>query len=75
MPELPILLLEVELGPCSPKGTCPGKLHPVLSADRTAWEAEQCDTCSGRWWYQTPRDPSQLRWITLTLPGVNRAST
>lgn len=56
----PIVRSDLDLGPCSPSGACPGRLRPVLSADGTAWEAEQCDACNGRWWYQVPRSPSGL---------------
>lgn len=40
------------VGACG--GSCTGDLHPVVADG--AWQAEKCDTCNGRWWFQVPRD-------------------
>lgn len=48
--------LHVDLGEC-PRCKNGVKLHPQISQDGSAWEAEKCTVCNCHWWSQMPKVP------------------
>lgn len=47
---------DVDLGQCPRRG-CPGRLHPEVSADGSAWERDVCDGCGAGWFHDPPSTP------------------
>lgn len=51
------------------------KLHPMISQDGSAFEAERCTVCNCQWWFQVPKfpEPGMVRPKAPSKMKYNRA--